>query len=496
MTTIDADAGAASGGTWFRDEHATGPLPALQHGCWIEPNEVGFARSMARYGLPIAGLEHLLHRGWIYTRLVPLTDPAAVAERVATRLALPPRPEALAAVWWRDVDLPAWAARRRALRTGAETQADVELAATLVEVGHGLTELAEQRFGDIAIASLVGRWVAVAGRQLGLAEADAVALADGAPSPATTVLSAARTGSLADVVATHGDVLLGNDVLDPTLAEQADLLAAIPNLQSNRRSSTADSTASSLLDGADDEIRTALADARLSVQWRESTHDELCTWLGVLRSLALEAGRRLVAAGTLADAELALHLTVDELAGGLRGETAGLAARAEAQREAHEKSLADPPPPLLGPEPTGPPPAGGPDLPTPVAEALMGMAWVGMRLGSPPGPPEISDGIVAGVAAAPGTVTATVRVVLDLDGLRDLEPGEVLVCPTTAPGWDLGIAIAAAVVCDHGGLVSHAALLAREVGVPAVVGTKVGTSVLRTGQTIVVDGAAGTVTPA
>jgi phosphoenolpyruvate synthase/pyruvate phosphate dikinase len=104
-------------------------------------------------------------------------------------------------------------------------------------------------------------------------------------------------------------------------------------------------------------------------------------------------------------------------------------------------------------------------------------------------------GAVTGVGASSGVVEGLVRVVLDLAQLADVEPGDVLVCPMTSPGWDLAFALAAAVVTDGGGLVSHSALLAREVGIPAVVGTKVGTAVLQTGQRVVVDGAAGTVTP-
>lgn len=495
MTITTSDDVAVPAGTWLRDEHATAPLPALQSGCWIEPLGTGFRAAMARYGLPAVGLEHLLHRGWVYARFVPLTDPAALADRIATRMALPEGSEAAAAARWIDEALPAWARRRRLLRAGVEALPDADLADRLVDIAAGMAELVEQRFTDIPVSGLLGRWVALAGERLGWDEATAAAGLGGRSSAATSVLRAvrdARERGLADdeLVATHGDLLLGGNVLDPTLAERLDLVAEL-GAATDTGPSAVDEAAWPRFD--DVELATAFADARLAVQWREGTHDELAAWLGALRNVALEAGRRLVAAGVLGDGSLVLHLTVEEVAAGLRGAGAGLGARAEAQAAVHQRSVDDPPPPLLGPPPMGPP-AGGPPLPREVAQPMADMSWVAQRMGAPPGPPVVVDGAVSGVGASPGSVTGRVRVVLDVAELGAFEPDEILVCPMTAPGWDLAIAVAAAVVTDTGGLVSHSALLARELGIPAVVGTKVGTSVLRTGQTVVVDGAAGTVT--
>ncbi|MBI2913911.1 MAG: PEP-utilizing protein, partial [Chloroflexi bacterium] len=71
--------------------------------------------------------------------------------------------------------------------------------------------------------------------------------------------------------------------------------------------------------------------------------------------------------------------------------------------------------------------------------------------------------------------------------------GEILVCPATMPAWTPLFGIAAAVVTDHGGILSHTAIVAREYRIPAVVGTKVGTALIKDGQTITVDGTGGTV---
>ncbi len=109
---------------------------------------------------------------------------------------------------------------------------------------------------------------------------------------------------------------------------------------------------------------------------------------------------------------------------------------------------------------------------------------------APPG-----DGALVGTAASAGTVTGVVRVVLDPADAQ-LEPGEILVAPSTDPGWTPLFLTAGGLVMEMGGANSHGAVVAREYGIPAVVGVADAASRLRTGQTVTVDGAAGTVTPA
>ena len=98
-------------------------------------------------------------------------------------------------------------------------------------------------------------------------------------------------------------------------------------------------------------------------------------------------------------------------------------------------------------------------------------------------------------ARVAGTVTATARVVLDPVGAR-LEPGEILVAPSTDPGWTPLFLTAGGLVMEMGGANSHGAVVAREYGIPAVVGVPGRHHPDHTGQTVTVDGAAGTVTPA
>ena len=104
-------------------------------------------------------------------------------------------------------------------------------------------------------------------------------------------------------------------------------------------------------------------------------------------------------------------------------------------------------------------------------------------------------GVLTGTPASAGTVTAAARVILEPQGAR-LEPGEILVAPSTDPGWTPLFLTAGGLVMEMGGPNSHGAVVAREYGIPAVVGVPDATSRIVTGQNITVDGAAGTVAPA
>jgi pyruvate, water dikinase len=103
-------------------------------------------------------------------------------------------------------------------------------------------------------------------------------------------------------------------------------------------------------------------------------------------------------------------------------------------------------------------------------------------------------GDLTGMAAAPGEVEGLARLVFDAAELGDVEEGEILIAPVTAPSWGPAFARVAAVVTDIGGMMSHAAIVCREYGLPAVTGTGLATSTIRTGQRVRVDGSAGTVT--
>ncbi|WLQ08678.1 PEP/pyruvate-binding domain-containing protein [Arthrobacter oryzae] len=104
-------------------------------------------------------------------------------------------------------------------------------------------------------------------------------------------------------------------------------------------------------------------------------------------------------------------------------------------------------------------------------------------------------GVLSGTPASAGTVTARARVILDPQGAA-LEPGEILVAPSTDPGWTPLFLTAGGLVMEMGGPNSHGAVVAREYGIPAVVGVPDATAIISSGQVITLDGGAGTVVPA
>ena len=100
----------------------------------------------------------------------------------------------------------------------------------------------------------------------------------------------------------------------------------------------------------------------------------------------------------------------------------------------------------------------------------------------------------SGAAASPGTVEGVARVVRSVEEIRSVRDGEILVCGSTSPAWAPIFSKIKATVTDVGGVMSHAAIVCREYGLPAVVGTGRASSQIRTGQTIRVDGSEGVVT--
>ena len=113
------------------------------------------------------------------------------------------------------------------------------------------------------------------------------------------------------------------------------------------------------------------------------------------------------------------------------------------------------------------------------------------------GPARVSDqtgDILKGAGTSSGRVTAPACVLHGPEDFDQMKPGQVLVAAITTPAWTPLFAMASAVVTDIGGPLSHGSIVAREYGIPAVMGTGVATKRIQSGQTITVDGSAGTVT--
>ncbi|SEF70388.1 pyruvate, water dikinase [Nonomuraea solani] len=211
-----------------------------------------------------------------------------------------------------------------------------------------------------------------------------------------------------------------------------------------------------------------VAAARAGVAFREDSHFSFTMPQPVLRRSLLEMGRRLRDAGVLDRPEDVFHLRLEEL---------------EAIPDVAELPCAD----------------SGRLRETVRARAVKREELSGVRLIDPAAVfpvHETGDALVAGAPAGGGTATGPVKVIREPKEFGRLEAGDVLVCPYTNPSWTPLFQRAAAVVVDTGGAASHAAIVAREYGIPAVMGTGQATAVLRDGQVVTVNGDTGLVTGA
>src|SRR5829696_199945 len=198
----------------------------------------------------------------------------------------------------------------------------------------------------------------------------------------------------------------------------------------------------------------------------------------VMRRMLLELGRRLVEAGAVERSADVFWLRRDEaekMASSLdAGDTRlGSFADAVGRRKMLWRGQRRVTPPQLLPKGT----------------------WVELFRGwMPAGSEEQTGDTIRGVAASAGQVTAPARVLGGPENFGQMRPGEVLVAAITTPAWTSLFAMSSAVVTDVGGPLSHSSIVAREYGIPAVLGTAVATKRIRSGQWIRVDGDAGTVT--
>jgi rifampicin phosphotransferase len=211
---------------------------------------------------------------------------------------------------------------------------------------------------------------------------------------------------------------------------------------------------------------------------------------GLLRRAALELGHRLAGRGQITTVEDIFFLDPDEaralLADGTNGRN--LVARRKGE---YAWALAHPGLASYGRDPGSPPPLTG--LPDEARLGNQAFLWYVERILAPDAHGGPEGDMLTGIAASSGRYTGTVRVILSEAEFDRLRAGDVLVCPSTSPAWSVLFSTVGALVTDSGGVLSHPAIIAREFGVPAVVATHAGTTQLRNGQVVVVDGTIGTV---
>ncbi|MCE3550076.1 phosphoenolpyruvate synthase [Pseudonocardia sp. RS11V-5] len=216
-------------------------------------------------------------------------------------------------------------------------------------------------------------------------------------------------------------------------------------------------------------VRLLLCRARALAGLRELPKFALVAILDAARTDLLAVGEVLAEAGRIAAARDVVHLTTDDCRAGLAG--ADLRALVVTRRAAYDRErrrrhvprilLSDGTEPEAVPDPDAPP---------------------------------VARGELRGTPASAGVVEGPARVVSDPADAR-LEPGEILVCPSTDPGWTPLFLTAAGLVMEMGGTNSHGAVVAREYGIPAVVGVPGAVARIATGRRVVVDGTAGRVRP-
>ncbi|MEA2650655.1 MAG: rifampicin phosphotransferase [Chloroflexota bacterium] len=223
-------------------------------------------------------------------------------------------------------------------------------------------------------------------------------------------------------------------------------------------------------------FRRLLADAQHIVPIREEQTEELTIAWPVMRRAVLRIGEALADRGAIADPDDVFFLTRDEAVTALDAAPLTPAVDVPGRRSLRAEQARLVPPALIG-----------------RVNPMIKRVWdsfpgiIGARASD--------NALVSGVPASAGRATGTVRVIRGPDEFDELQSGEILVAPLTAPAWTPLFNRAAAVVTDVGSAASHASIIAREYGIPAVVGCGDATSRLQTGMRVMVDGSTGNVEP-
>jgi pyruvate,water dikinase len=500
----------------------------------------GEREPFAAYGMPVDTLEAVPVHGHLYVAPRPLVGgysdrlpptpvvwaaarllPAFRRRVRAARRTLAERPWRAEAERWFATERHEWAARCRAIQAedvdgldDAGLAAHLQRSRALAEAGH------RRHFSlhgpDLIPTGLLVAWCIDRGisadevlpvltchspASLGRGPAlDALrAAATRSATTATTLdeLRAVAGAELDALLAEHGwRLITGYDLDSRALVE---LPALVLNLARPAPVAPADVASPSDADAALEGLRARVpdaeraeldrlvADARATFGVRDDNGPLTAAWpVGLLRRAMLAAGRRLVEQGRLERPEHGIELTVDELVALLGGaaaptaEDTALRAADRAARSALE------PPPRLGPDV---------DLPLralPHAMRTVARAQLVLRdtFTAPPGDRRelVGDGIGTEVVRGRACVAAD-----PTDALDRLAPGDVLVAMGTTPAYNLALSLAGAVVVEEGGLLSHAAVIARELGLVAVIGAAGALAAVPDGALVEVDPGTGRV---
>jgi pyruvate,water dikinase len=538
VTTGELGFEAPGPGTWARDP-VHFPRPATRY--WTETHPDAFragTQDFARYyGLLIDGLESAYPNGFSYHRIVPAPE-AEIPARFGRA------EEVLAGKLWRE-QLREWDEVRKpaSIATHREIQAvdpdslsDDELAAYLERCrDHHAAMITQHMRFTMGAMIPTGDFLAHAGDWAGAGHAEllgllrgsaavsaggsdelerlktvgddpaAMKLLDSDDDPAA-VLAALRALGGETGAAVNGYLdLVGNrlldgfDICEPAALELPDaLLQAMKVSIGGRDTSGVD--VNELAAGVRervpaenrDQFDELLAEARLTYRLRDERGVYSDIWAsGLMRRAALAAGRRAAARGAVAELVHMVDADLDEMCAlvtGTGGPSADeLASRAEYRATRSSKDA----PPFLGDPPEPPPDPSG--LPPAIGRV---MRATGIALDSVFGSSqaEHEQDKLRGLAASPGVYEGPARLVGGPAEFGRIEQGDVLLTPATSEAFNILLPLLGALVTDNGGLLSHSAIVAREYGIPGVVGTREATERIADGARVRVDGTAGEVT--
>ncbi len=533
-------------GTWLLDKsHMPTPISTVLSD-QMDAFQGGFEESFTRYGSLVVAMTAGVVNSWFYLRLTPLGEegPDGAPTQEEVERGFGERISITSAVWeskqWRadlaqfdNVDRPAAEARHQELwRVDRSALSDADLAAHLEECAahhnamlrlhHRNNMPAMVPPGDFLahtsawsnrppaaiMAVLAGSSRVSTSRDAEIEEAaDAVAenaearaLLTAREDPAKRL---ERLRAMVPQVATwlskvEFRLAVGFDPATPTLIETPSLLvgklaAAVQGAEAPDPSALEAELRATVPEAERPLFDELLAEARLVYRLRDQRgiYGDISGG-GIFRHALLATADRLTERGALEARDHVFDAHVPELVALLGGATSPDSATLRERHDARLAAAALDPPPFLGPPPHEPPPTD--ELPPPLRRM---MNAIGISIGAIlQGLPEPAGDAttIKGIVGSPGQYTGIVRIVESLDDLLELEEGEVLVAPMTTEAFNSAIHIPGAIVTDHGGAASHAAIVSREAGIPAVVGTLVATTRLETGMRVAVDGSSGEVT--
>jgi phosphohistidine swiveling domain-containing protein len=502
-----------------------------------EPFRRGFQELTAYYGMLIDTLDYCYLNGFAYKTVVPVAD-----EDVPTRFQR--AQEAVDGKLWRD-QLRDWdeTFKPRSIATHRELQSvdvdslsDEELVAYLGRCRDHHIEMIYQHMRHTGAAMLpTGDFLVHVGDWTGLPPAELLGLMRGA-SP----VSSGASAELERLIATINSDQAARQVLDSDgdPGETLDKLRSLEGDAGEAASAYLDLVGYRLLDGFDISGRYALEmpdtllrairvavdeggpketdvgaqiahvrdkvpeehraefddlleEARLTYRLRDERGVFSDVWAaGIMRRAAIGAGRRLAGKGRIQDPEHFVDAGFEEMTELVRG-TGGPSAEELAERSAYRATVTnkDVPATLGTPPPPPPDPSGLPPGEARVMRAI-GLA-VGEIFGSSQA--EHEEQLVRGLAASAGVYEGTARLIAGPAEFDRIAQGDVLVTESTTEAFNILLPLLGAIVTDAGGLLSHAAIVSREYGIPGVVGTREATGLIPDGARVRVDGNAGEV---